>query len=49
MLCVTCGGNGFYLLMNGFPGKTDKGEIVGCEMCEKGFKYLQLGKDDHGS
>jgi len=37
--------------MNGFPGKTDlsKGEIVGCEMCEKGFKYLQLGKDDHGS
>ncbi len=52
MLCVKCGGKGYYLLMIGFPDKTDphkKGEIVGCEMCEKGFKYLQLGKDDHGS
>jgi len=29
--------------MIGFPGKTDQGEIVACDECEKGFKYSQLG------
>ena len=47
MLCVRCGGKGFYLLMQGFPGdKNPKGEIVACDECEKGFKYSQLGIDD---
>jgi len=36
ILCVSCGGKGFYLLCN-FWNK--KGELVSCEMCEKGFKY----------
>jgi len=36
ILCVTCGGKGYYLLMNYW---TDKGEIVNCEECEKGFRY----------
>ena len=50
-LCVSCGGKGFYLLMQGFPGRTGNrsGEIVGCEMCEKGFKYSKLGIDEHGN
>jgi len=35
--------------MQGFPGdKMAKGEIVACEICEKGFKYSKLGIDDHG-
>jgi len=36
ILCVTCGGKGFYLLMNYW---TDKGEIVNCDLCELGFRY----------
>ena len=50
MLCVNCGGKGFYLLMQGFPSKSlrgRQGEIVACN-CEKGFKYSQLGIDDNG-
>jgi len=52
MLCVECGGKGYYLLMIGFPDKTDpnkKGEIVACEYCEKGFKYSKMLKDSHGN
>jgi len=41
ILCVTCGGKGFYLLMNFW---NQKGDIVSCEMCEKGFKYIIRGK-----
>jgi len=37
ILCVTCGGKGFYCLMNFW---TKKGELVSCEMCEKGFRYV---------
>ncbi len=49
MLCVRCGGKGFYLLMYGFPSNNNgKGEIVACDECEKGFKYSMLGIDDHG-
>ena len=42
-LCVTCGGKGYYLLMQGFPtDKNAKGEIVFCEICEQGFKYSRI-------
>jgi len=53
MLCVECGGKGFYLLMQGFPDPKNprnivgKGEIVSCDMCESGFKYFEeLEKED---
>jgi len=49
MLCVKCGGKGYYLLMIGFPDKTDphkKGEIVSCD-CEEGFNYSKT-LEDHG-
>jgi len=50
MLCVSCGGKGFYLLMQGFPGDNNaSGEIVACDECEKGFKYSQLSDDKHGN
>jgi len=49
MLCVRCGGKGFYLLMQGFPtDKNAKGEFVFCEDCEKGFKYCQTIDKQHG-
>jgi len=44
ILCVTCGGKGFYLLC--VYGET-KGEIVSCEKCEQGFKYQSILKN-HG-
>jgi len=44
ILCVTCGGKGFYLLCT-IGNK--KGEIVSCEMCEQGFKYQGILKN-HG-
>jgi len=44
ILCVSCGGKGFYLLCNAFD---HKGELVSCEMCEKGFRYVQRGLN-HG-
>lgn len=49
-LCVTCGGKGFYLLMQGFPDTknprniTGRGEVVFCEECEDGFKYSKMVK-----
>jgi len=44
-LCVTCGGKGFYLLMQGFPtDKNPKGDFVFCEDCEDGFKYKSVLK-----
>ena len=50
MLCVSCGGKGFYLLLHGFPGDHNApGEIVACNECEKGFKYSKLGIDEHGN
>ena len=48
ILCVACGGKGYYLLMQGFPTDTNaKGEIVSCD-CEKGFKYSKMN-DNHGN
>jgi len=38
ILCVTWGGKGFYLLCT-YP--STKGELVSCEMCEKGFRYVK--------
>jgi len=38
ILCVTCGGKGFYLLCH-YP--ETKGELVSCENCEKGFRYVK--------
>jgi len=48
---VSCGGKGFYLLLQGIPGQTEnpKGELVACELCEKGFKYSKMSKEEHGS
>jgi len=40
ILCLECGGKGFYLLVQN--GNT-KGELVHCEYCEKGFKYIKRG------
>ena len=51
MLCVTCGGKGYYLEMIGFPDKTDpnrKGVIVPCD-CEDGFKYSKMIDDKNGN
>jgi len=45
ILCVTCGGKGFYLLMY---NATHKGEFVNCEMCEKGFKYIKRELNQYG-
>jgi len=46
MLCVSCGGKGFYLLMyNG----DHKGVITPCEECEDGFKYSKLLADNNGN
>jgi len=45
ILCVECGGKGFYLLV--YVGNK-KGEIVSCEMCEEGFKYQKRGLMRHG-
>jgi len=39
VLCVTCGGKGFFLEI--IVGET-KGELVSCD-CEQGFKYLKMG------
>jgi len=36
ILCVTCGGKGFYLLCSIW---NHKGELVSCEDCEEGFRY----------
>jgi len=50
-LCVSCGGKGFYLLMQGFPNKRDshaKGEIFPCD-CEEGFKYSKMLEEYHGN
>jgi len=41
ILCVECGGKGFYLLVQ--VGNT-RGECVNCEYCEKGFKYIKREK-----
>ena len=50
MLCVSWGGKGFYLLMQGFPtDKNAKGDFVFCDECEDGFKYSQMIIKDHGS
>jgi len=45
ILCVECGGKGFYLLIQN--GNT-KGELVNCEYCEKGFKYIKRELKDYG-
>lgn len=49
-LCVSCGGKGFYLLINGIPGvnKNPKGVLTACEECEDGFKYSKMLKEEHG-
>jgi len=50
-LCVSCGGKGFYLLIQGFPDsklKTRQGEIMPCD-CEDGFKYSKMLEKDYGS
>ena len=49
-LCVSCGGNGFFLMVNGFPNSKDShrtGEIKPCN-CEDGFKYKNYLVEDHG-
>jgi len=46
ILCVECGGKGFYLLVQ---VGCKKGEIVSCEMCEEGFKYIKRGLKTRGS
>jgi len=38
ILCVECGGKGFYLLVQ---VENRRGEFVHCEYCEKGFKYIK--------
>ncbi len=43
VLCVTCGGKGFYLLCSIYD---HKGELVSCD-CENGFKYKAILKN-HG-
>jgi len=45
ILCVECGGKGFYLLIQN--GNT-KGELVYCQYCEKGFKYIKRELKDYG-
>jgi len=39
ILCVTCGGKGFYLLCT-YP--QTRGELIACD-CEQGFKYVKMG------
>lgn len=48
-LCVSCGGKGFYLLIEGIPGINinPKGVITPCEECEDGFKYKRAAVDMH--
>jgi len=47
-VCVSCGGKGFYLLIQGVPGINEaKGVLVECEECENGFKYRKL-LENHG-
>jgi len=46
MLCVSCGGKGFYLLVT---VGNKKGELVFCGECEDGFKYSKMLKEDHGN
>jgi len=38
IFCVTCGGKGFYLLVS---FGTSKGELINCDECEKGFRYVK--------
>ena len=48
-LCVSCGGKGYYLLIQGIPGiNKPKGVITPCEECEDGFKYSKSLVEDHG-
>ena len=44
MLCVSCGGKGFYLLVT--VGNT-KGVITPCD-CEDGFKYSNMIEEYNG-
>jgi len=44
ILCVECGGKGFYLLIQ--FGNT-KGELISCD-CEEGFKYRKRELKDYG-
>jgi len=47
-VCVSCGGKGFYLLIQGVPGINEpKGVLTECE-CEDGFKYRKLVEEYHG-
>jgi len=45
ILCVECGGKGFYLLVQ---ASNRIGEFVSCEYCEKGFKYIKRGLNTNG-
>jgi len=45
ILCVECGGKGFYLLVSAY---NKIGEFVYCEYCEKGFKYIKREVKEHG-
>jgi len=45
ILCVECGGKGFYLLVQ---AQNRRGEFVNCEYCEKGFKYIKRGLNTNG-
>jgi len=47
-LCVSCGGKGFYLLIQGVPGgKQTKGILTACD-CEDGFIYKKMMSEDNG-
>jgi len=45
VLCMECGGKGFYLLVQ---VGNHKGELVACDYCEKGFKYIKREVKEHG-
>jgi len=45
ILCVECGGKGFYLLVQ---AQNRRGEFVNCEYCERGFKYIKRELKDYG-
>jgi len=45
MLCVSCGGKGFYLLIT---MGDKKGELQACEECEDGFKYSKMLEEYNG-
>lgn len=48
-LCVSCGGKGYYLLIQGIPGiDQPRGMVTPCEECEDGFKYSKAIEDQHG-